>query len=299
MTTETADETEINLDEVKKPEGADDAAKVVSVTDDELLALKAKVEESERGRLEAERRAQDAESSRDQAQANRYTEAARRVAAQESSVTNAIAAKTAQIEQWKTQIAELWQEGKFHEAADLSVKAGAAQSQIDQLAGVKEQLATERTRIEEAAKNPPQDRGDPLDHLPPKAREWARKHPEFFQNGQPNRKAVAAHHAALAEDIEQGSTAYFEFLDRHLGLVKPEAGDDGAQRQQQAKPTPSAAPVSRSVPERQQSNNRTIRLSREQQEAARLSWPKLSAEEAYKQYAKNLDDLRREGRISA
>jgi hypothetical protein len=292
VTTENVEELDVPLIETPSPE----AQAEPKVTNEELLALRRAAEDAQKAREAAERRAQDAESRLTQESAGRASEATQRISAQESAVTNAIAAKTAEAERLADQAATLMEEGKFREAAQLSQKGGALQAEIAQLEGFKGRLADERARTEEAAKSPATE-ADPLERLSPRSRDWAREHPEFFPNGQPTRKALAAHYAALADDIQPDTDKYFDFINRHLGLVQ-DAAAEPSPAAQVTKPRATAAPVSRSVPDPQGGGNRSIRLTAEQQEVARMTFPKVAPSDAYKLYAANLDELRREGRIS-
>ena len=293
MTTEPDDikELDVSLDVEVPAEVPSEPA----VTNEDLLALRQQIADANRQREAAERRAQAAEASRDQESAGRVSESSRRLAAQETAIVNAIAAKTAETERLAEQAAALMEEGKFLEAARLNQKGGRIESEIAQLESYKGQLAQEKTRADEAAKAPPRN-ADPYAHLSPKSAEWAREHPEYFADQKLHRKAVAADAAARADDIEPDTPAYFDYINRHLGLVKD--AEPAPAAQPAPKPRASAAPVSRSVPESPTNPNRTIRLTPEQQEVARLTFSKMPEQEAYKLYAKNLSDLRREERIS-
>ncbi|WP_421696925.1 hypothetical protein [Ancylobacter sp.] len=290
MTTENTEELDVPLEIDVKPEAAPEP----SVSNEEILALRQQIEAETRKREDAERRAQEAESLRDRESAGRVSEAAQRIAAQETAIVNAIAAKTAEAERLAEQAAVLFEEGKFREGSLLNQKGGKIQAEVDRLEELRGRLVEEKARVEEAAKAPRET--DPLAHLSPRSREWAREHPEFFPNGQPTRKAIAAHHAALADDIQPDTPAYFDYINRHLGLVKDEPAEP-APKAERSRP-PATAPVSRSVPESRSSNTRTITLTRAQQEAAELAHPNVPKSEAHKRYAQNLDALRREGVLS-
>lgn len=52
------------------------------------------------------------------------------------------------------------------------------------------------------------------------AQKWLRAHPEFVTDQRKNNRLLAAHHDAIAEDINEGSPEYFEHLETKLGLNK-------------------------------------------------------------------------------
>ena len=128
---------------------------------------------------------------------------------------------------------------------------------------------------------------------------------------------MAGHYDALAKSIVPNTPEYFKVIEEHLGtgqqatsvqtgvsskaaeIQTASAGDNQTQRVSPKHVQPSA-PVTREPPAsngQQQRSTREVRLTKEQQEMAKVSFPHLPEAQAYGQYARNLLELESEGKI--
>ena len=149
----------------------------------------------------------------------------------------------------------------------------------------------------------------------PVAQAWLRAHPDCVPaqiggSTTKNSAMMAGHYDALAKSIPEGTPEYFKVIEEHTGYRAPTsaaasttaAGEEevdatAPKPRKQAQPS---APVSREPPNAQGQVPRTTRsvtLSKEQQEAAKLSWPTLPPQQAFAQYARNLLELEAEGKM--
>jgi hypothetical protein len=111
------------------------------------------------------------------------------------------------------------------------------------------------------------------------------------------RRMFRAHEDAIDEGISADSNEYFRFVENRLGLNKPvprrEAveADDGVVSEA-AKPVQRQVPPPSAPPSRGQSRAGTTTLTAAEREMAdMMNIP-------YEKYAKNRDDLKREGKLN-
>ena len=167
-----------------------------------------------------------------------------------------------------------------------------------------------------------------VSQYPPRPQAWLRAHPEFLPESitdgrgnvirlggdtAKNKLMMKGHPAALGQGYEANSDDYFRVIEETVGMREPaapaksptskaaETETAGEQRpapkQRQAQPS---APVSREVPSasgQPQPGRRTVSLSKEQQDAAKISFPHLTTQKAFAEYAKNLLELEAEGKL--
>lgn len=164
----------------------------------------------------------------------------------------------------------------------------------------------------EALKNrPAETTQDPVEYLAgqltPKSAAWVRAHPEFAQ-GENYNAMMAAHALTLRRGIVAETPEYFDAVEETLGIQRPrrerqapaeldDADSPFSGAATQAKPrdsAPPAAPPSRNGAgsPAQSTNPNRIRLTREQIEMAE------SMGQTPQEYAKNLIELRKQGRVS-
>ncbi len=102
------------------------------------------------------------------------------------------------------------------------------------------------------------------------SRNWIRAHPDYVTDPAKNRKMIAAHELAVADGIAPDTPEYFASIEQTLRIrpqaqvVEEEASSGAAKVVQRRDAAPAAAPVSRGQP----SSRNTMRLTKEQAEAA-------------------------------
>lgn len=300
---------------------------------DPAAALNKAIEEARRAEAaraaaeataEAERRraldAQNLLRQRD-AEANRFREQAED---REYSIINAgIDGATRELQAYRGELKRALDAGDFDAVSDAQVKMSRAAAQLDRLEAQKTDFEAKRSAMTaEGAVEAPQSahpayEASPFDQwlstMAPASQAWIRAHPECAPPELGGRfvdhsKMMAGHHDARAQGYAPNTPDYFRVIEEHVGLrhappaaahEDPEPEPEPAPRQPQRVAQPSA-PVSREPPSPSGQfprNTRTVTLTKEQQEVARFSFPRMSEREAYAQYAKNLLELESEGKV--
>ena len=232
-----------------------------------------------------------------------------RFSAQESAIDNAIVAATAEIDGLEKQQVQLMEEGRFGEASKISRLIASAQYKLDAAQTQKTQLDTYKSQ---AAQEAERAKNDPLSVYSDPAKNWIRKNPSFLSDKRTNARVMAAHNMAIADDINVDSPEYFERLDQAINPTQRVAmtttEEDVSDNQEQPKPkahvapkSSTAAPVSRGGNHQggnSGNNGRRIQLTADEAEAALISFPKLSPQDAYLKYADNKKRLKEEGRLN-
>ncbi len=144
------------------------------------------------------------------------------------------------------------------------------------------------------------------------AQTWLRQHPDCAPpqvggNQVKNSKMMVGHYDALAKNITEGTPEYFKVIEDHINdapaPVIPQVASKAADVQiaGEVRPAPKhiqpSAPPSRDAAPGTQRNVREVRLTKDQQEMAKVSFPHLPEAQAYGQYARNLIELEAEGKI--
>lgn len=255
-----------------------------------IEALKSKLVESERARLESEAREREA--------VNRANSAGREVQdTQLTMVNNAIDQVKSDMDRMEADYAQAMTDQDFAAAAKIQRGMSEHASKLTVLEGGKHQL-------EAQAKNPVrQPAGDIVEQYAqqclesgsPKSAAWIRAHPEYARDPRMNRRMLAAHNMALANDIPADSDDYFDFVETNVGMrreVKVEEPVSAAAEQVGARTAaPPAAPVSRGNGANGSSNPNTVRLTAEQREVAAMNG------QTEKEYAVQLLRARKNGEI--
>ncbi len=174
---------------------------------------------------------------RDTARVQLRGETANRFQAQETAVDNAMAAAEAEANTLEAQWSTLQAEGKFEEAAKVMRGMTDASARLHDYRRQKEYIGQQR---QQAAQQP----ADPLAQYSPEARSWIGRNPRFLSDGGFKDQVTAAHHAALGAGKAEGSSDYFDHIER---AVYPEryaasgGGDEGNTQQRQVQNTGGAA----------------------------------------------------------
>lgn len=167
------------------------------------------------------------------------------------------------------------------------------------------------------------DPSDPVDvyatanQLDDRAKGWLRAHPEFVTDKAKEDALVEAHFAALGKRIQNGSQAYYDFVEKKLGLkddgespsverktkeaANGSAGESvmsGASAATQRRSAPPAAPVSRSGTANGATPGRITLSKAERETAISLADPGETEQQALQRYAKNKLALIKEGRMN-
>ena len=298
-----------------------DEAKVALDQAVKTAADERKAREAAEATAQAERRRADAATS--QVGVRDQELAARAEAAEAREITilnNGIESATALLTSLQDESTRLMEAGEFAKVTAVQTKLARAASQLDRLEAAKAdyESGVRKVPTTEGRVEAPVTQLAPLDQylsgFAPKAQTWLRAHPECIPasiggNAAKNAKMMAGHWAALGEGLQEGSDDYYRVIEEHAGYRTPvskaaevtEAGDE-----EEAAPAPKvkkaqpSAPVSREVPGADGKVARTTRsvtLSKEQQDAAKMSFPQLPINQAFAQYARNLLELEAEGKM--
>lgn len=302
-----------------------------------LAALRKQIEDNNRNAQEQLRRAESTaeqerqarlrseQQSREREQATQEEGAQRELAL----LTQGIESASSNLESLEGELARLTEAGEFKEAAKVQGRIARAAAALDRLEAEKatfeanigqrrtpshEGAVTSRAGDTQPARTPSELFEQYLSGLAPAAANWIRSHPECAHpsvggSKQAHSKMMAGHYAADSANIEINSPDYFRVIEEHTGHRQKENygenrqnNNNNNQQQRQAanqrRPVPSAPP-SRDVPGNSPTPGRTrqVRLSKDQQEAALLSFPHLKPNEALAAYARNLVELEAEGKL--
>lgn len=254
--------------------------------EDGIKELKVSLERERQARVEAERRAQQ-----QAAQAHLMTREVEDN--QRQMLSSALEMVNSERVMLRSQYAEAMSQGNYAMVAeindrmnDLAVKANVIEQGRDAMEGQQKQQ-----------KQPVQQQpyaGDPVEvfaaQLTPRSASWVREHPEFVRDQKLNRKMLAAHELAVADGIAPDSDEYFDHVEGTLGVNRPAEQEEAPKHQRRA--APAIAPVTRASMNGDGSRPNVVRLSAEQREMASMMG--MTPEE----YARNMRDLKREGRMN-
>lgn len=281
-------------------------------------AAEATAQAERRAREDADRRAnqlaQESKDYKEQAESRELT-----------ILTTGIENAQREMETHEAEIGRLMEAGEF-------IKVGAVQGKLAKAAAALDRLEDAKSSFEAGARKPTEGRVTPPVALPageqylsgfdPQAQTWLRAHPECLPahvggNAQANAKMMQGHYNALEKGLTPNTPQYFANIEEFTGHREPvtsaaatvtaaAAAEEPrpAPKQQQRQPQPSA-PVSRDPPTPAgQQTQRTVRLSKEQQEIALISYAQKPGEtddaykkRAYGSYATEFLKAQAEGRI--
>lgn len=218
----------------KADDGADDLKKQLSSAKERERELSIARENEAAARIRAE---------------NEAAEARKQVASTQADAINAaLTSAKGEADALQGQIQQALESGEYKAASELQRKLARAEATIMRYEDAKAELEVQAKKQPEPKKEPQS--SDPLQQtlsrLTPRAQAWVREHPEFATDPKLNRKLVAAHHTAVAEDHVYESDAYFARLEEILGLgdADTEVVEEEAPRRQPRH----SAPVSREAP---------------------------------------------------
>jgi hypothetical protein len=191
--------------------------------------------------------------------------------------------------------------------------AAKAQREMANNAAKLAQLEAGKAALEKAPKPTPRAPVDPVEafasQLQAPSAAWVRAHPEFVRDQHKHQQMLAAHQLAIARGHKAETPEYFASIEKTLDLAAPitrnDENDDDDPMKDAARPAngggrsvaPASAPVSRSGSGNGSTQNgRSIKLTLDQQEAARASFP--DSKTPLEDYARQLVALRKEGKLS-
>jgi len=279
---------EIKVVEAEK-EAEPEVEKAEIKPDDGIESLKKRLEQETSARLEAERRAREAQV----AAYNAKNEV------QDTNITlinQAMDNLKQSNEVLKSNLAVAMQSGDYERAAEIQTSLSENSAKLLQLDQGKTALETQKKQPQ-----PVPQHSDPVEalasQLTPRSAEWVRRNPDFARDPVKYQKMIAAHNIAVADGFRADTDDYFNEIEGILKIrrAEPEKTQEDP-TSQAAKPTqtrssPPVAPVSRSgTPTGTRPN--VVRLTAAEREIAQMMGMTDS------EYAKNKLALQREGKLS-
>lgn len=190
--------------------------------------------------------------------------------------------------------------GNFDDAADIQEAMSINAAKLLQLENGRVSL---EARLSAPQQQPQPQSMDPVEQvaatLSPRSAAWVRSHPECITNQKMYYQMVGSHNLALSKGYAPDSDDYFDFIERELGFRNPQKRPDPVESEPimsaAAAPAPKrnappAAPTTRNAGS-SNAGGSTVRLTAEMREMAQMMG--MTPEE----YAKNMVDLRKEGKI--
>ena len=268
------DEVNTEEPEIEVVEAKNEEENVGVAPEDGIEELKRKLEEERLARSEAEKRAKEA-----QAAANKAaTETGEH---RISLVSNALDNLKREQDIIKANIKELMVVGDYDRAVELQETFQHNISKMVQLQNGLDEMKREPVRRVEQPQNDGPTVDDLIQRVTPRSAQWLERNRSHIQDSRTIRIMARAHEDAIDHGIIPESDAYFGFLENRLGLNKAQPRQEPRYEEQepvmsaasaptQRRSAPAAAPVSRSGTGGS-GNPRTIRLTAEQAEAAKIS----------------------------
>jgi hypothetical protein len=196
----------------------------------------------------------------------------------------------------------------------LQTALAKATSRLDRLEAAKEDFETGKRTAAPAPHEGRVEAAQQTSQLPtfdqyvsgfaPQAQAWLRAHPDcvptqFGGKADMNAKMMRGHYDALSKGLTPNTEPYFKMIE---DSIKSEAAaavtEIATQQPKQPQRIAPAAPPSREPPGAQPTGGtRQVRLTQDEQEAARISFPAMKPNEAYAAYARNKIDLEAEGKL--
>lgn len=296
----------------------------------DLEDLQDQLDKERRGRQAAESRATSVEQD---SQRRLGAEQVARFNAEEGALDQAIVAAKTTADQLEEQAATALEEGRSKDHAKLVRELGAASARLEGLNITKGQYEARRKQM--GTQRQTGDDDPRLATVTPPSRAWLKAHPEYLNDKALNKKLVAAHYKAEAEDIKADSNEYFEFIEDELGLgqrrdtrrgddddtvqggadVDDPLSDTGGERDEPRRErTPRerrGSAGSRALPpdrgggsgrDSDRPRGRTQDLTPAERDAAETSFPdewRKNPADAMRLYQQNRDALRRDGKLDA
>lgn len=300
------------------------------VVEDATAALTESLKKSEAATTAALATAEAERRRREEADSRAATAEAERLAATDAAANSQITLVTTNLDNAERELglqeAELtraMEAGEFAKVASVQIKVSKLAATIDRLTAQKAELesapkrtATTEGRVEAKPTINTSAFENYLAQFSPASQAWIRAHPECAPvsvggEAQANAKMMAGHYDAVAKGFAPNTPDYFRVIEERIGARAPiskaaeieEAVVEEKEEKKPAVPARKAAPSA--PPSREPASasagisrgTRQVILSKEQQEAAKISFPHLQPKDAFAQYARNLVELESEGKM--
>lgn len=261
-------------------EGETTQADPVAELKSQFDALKVRSERDAADKAAALRRASAAEAAAQAAQRETATVRTEAIATEASSLDSAISSATSAIEAAKKEIKAAGEAGDHGAQADAYDRLAAARADLAQLNASKRDVdvrKAEAARPAARTETPIEaTSGDPFESYVAKftapTAQWMRDHKEWVTDARKSLKLTAAHSDALSEGLEPDSPAYFDHVEKFIGIKKApelETRTSGADKSVPVKPHARRAPVAPvSGSNGMNAGDNVVRLSKAQAEAA-------------------------------
>jgi len=290
---EDKDEPKVEIVDEVEAKPAKEAKKVEVTPDEGISELKKSLEREKQARLEAERRARDAQTEAKRANLDKND-------SQYQLVVNAIETVKERAEALKSAYADSMAAGDYAKAAEIQNAMTINSTQLEKLKDGKKAMKKQMKDAEANQAQPVQPVSPPVDlveqlasNVTPRSAEWLRGAREHLRSEKEIRKMFRAHEDAIDDGIVPDTDEYFHFIEGRLGISRQEEDDSSESPLSAASAqaprrsvAPPPAPVSRGNGQRPN----TMRLSKLEAETAVALG--MSPEE----YAKNKSLLQKEGR---
>jgi hypothetical protein len=279
-------EPEVVVETAKEPLEQDNGPAIK--VEDAIAELRSRLEEEQKIRREAEKRAREFESISVKAQSEVHD-------TNLHLLTSAIDSIKRDTTILKANYRAALSSGNYEEAAEIQEQMSTNATKLMRLEDGKAELEKQpKPEIREVPRS-----ADPVDEfvsrLSPASARWVKAHPECVTNPGLNEMMIAAHTIAMRKNIPVDTPEYFRYIEDTLGYTQeaPKEVSEPVQAPsggRQAAPSP--APVSRAASTTGASRPNVVRLSEAEREIADM----LGMD--YKEYAKNKIDLQKAGRLN-
>jgi hypothetical protein len=303
-------------------DGIEDLRRQLNAQTEETARLKAEAENSRIMAAEAERRRAHAEQVASESQRRAHTSNVEAETQQLNAIVNAKHAITAELNSLRAEYVKAQTDGEFEVAGDLNLKISKASARLNELERGESILSEKKKNPAPEPQPQPQiqETQDQFNSRPwnqteinfilstqtPSTADWMRANPRYFTDVAFRQQVVGAHTFVTGKGIQADTPEYFKRINDMMGIGQPQSEPQGGQpvseaaRSQSRQSVPPAAP-SRTIPSSSgdQPGKRTVSLTRAQVEFARANFkqekPTDPAPEV--QYARHLEDIRKEGRL--
>lgn len=164
-------------------------------------------------------------------------------------ITSGMAAASAAIEAAKREIKSFAESGEWEKQAEAYDRLADARAKYGRLDEAKADIEASKTQAapERSEEHQRTTSVDPVDayingRTEPTAR-WLRDHKDYITDPKKNARLTAAHWDAVGNDISPDTPAYFEHVEKYIGLRRDNANGNGAEQPRKRSAAPIVAPV--------------------------------------------------------
>lgn len=275
---------EVEVEEEAEPEAEPEAEEMAESGEaEEEPAEKPKRRDAQRRIAELSRRAQEAERRAQEVEARLQQEASLRQQSDAAMMTHYENALTARMQELKTKWIDANNIGDQSAMFDLNAEISSIQNDLN---GVKQWRGQQQAAAEQQRQAPPQQQPSQQQQQQPtlqaETADWIRRNdwfqpnttnfdPEMHEEATLYARRIERRYRSEGREEEIGGVSYFTEIDRHMRSEFPDAFESVATPKKAAPPmsrnTP-VTPVTRSAPEGQQKNSKTVRLTADQRRMA-------------------------------